>query len=385
MQFLVLGAGMMGSAVARDLAAAAGGHTVVLADINEDAARTAAAACGPNTVPLRLDVHDTAALAAALRGCAVVVSAVSYSVNESVTRAAIEAGVHMCDLGGNNDVVDRQLALDAAARERGVTVLPNCGLAPGLINILALSGMEQFDVVDAIRLRVGGLPQRPVPPLNYQIVFSAEGLINEYLEPSEVLTGGELHTVPSMTGLEDLTFPAPYGRLEAFYTSGGLSTLTRTLRGKVRELDYKTIRYPGHCERFRLLLDAGFASSEPLLLGSGVRTSRELFTELLKRRLGGSAPDVVLARATLSGRRGGRPQTLVYECVDAYDEGARMSAMMRTTAFPTSIAALMLAAGTVTRRGVFPPEECIPGALMIEELRHRNVIVTTRLSHETIP
>jgi lysine 6-dehydrogenase len=290
------------------------------------------------------------------------------------------------------------MAMDKAARERNVTVLPNCGLAPGLINILAAAGMEQFAAVDSIELRVGGLPRNPRPPLNYQIVFSAEGLLNEYIEPAEILENGELRTVPSMTGLEELHFPAPYGRLEAFYTSGGLSTLTRTLSGKVRRLDYKTIRYPGHCERFGILLDLGFATSEPIVTpGGGIRTSRELFTELLKRKLGGDGPDVVLARATLRGTPkvsapgapAGTPkaprQTLVYECVDVYDEGSRMTAMMRTTAFPTSVAALLLADGTVQRRGVFPPEECIPGGRMIEELRTRGIIITTQISHESIP
>ncbi len=386
MRFLVLGAGMMGSAVAYDLAKASPANTVVLADLNGALAGTVAAAIGPNVIPRTLDVHDDAALAELLQGCAVVVSAVSYSVNEAVTRAAIKAGVHMCDLGGNNDVVDRQMAMDAAARERNVTVLPNCGLAPGLINILAASGVEKFDAVDAIALRVGGLPRYPRPPLNYQIVFSAEGLLNEYIEPAEILENGELRTVPSMTGLEELEFPAPYGKLEAFYTSGGLSTLTRTLRGRVKHLDYKTIRYPGHCERFGMLLDIGFATAEPIMgPGGGVRTSRELFTELLKRKLNGDGPDVVLARATLRGVKAGRQQTLVYECVDVYDERTRMTAMMRTTAFPTSVAALLLADGTVQRRGVFPPEDCIPGDRMIAELHQRGIVITTQISHESAP
>ena len=238
--------------------------------------------------------------------------------------------------------------------------------------------------------------------------------MNEYIEPAEILENGQIRTVPSMTGLEELDFPPPYGRLEAFYTSGGLSTLTRTLHGKVQRLDYKTIRYPGHCERFAMLLDLGFATSEPVVTpGGGVRTSRELFTELLKRKLDGDGPDVVLARATLrgtpakipagtpGGMQNGTPtgapkemqnatpagtrQTLVYECVDVYDEGSRMTAMMRTTAFPTSVAALLLANGTVTRRGVFPPEACIPGDRMIAELRQRGIVIAAQISHESTP
>jgi saccharopine dehydrogenase-like NADP-dependent oxidoreductase len=315
-----------------------------------------------------------------MKGVAVVISAVSYSVNEELTKIAIDAGVHFCDLGGNNDVVDRQLALDAAAQARGVTILPNCGLAPGLINVLAVSGMQKFETVKNIQLRVGGLPQHPRPPLNYEIVFSAEGLLNEYLEPAEVIVDGKIRTVESLTGLESLDFPPPFGTMEAFHTSGGISTLTRSLIGKVAILDYKTIRYPGHCEKFKFLLDIGFAGNEPVMVGSSVKTSRELFTELLKRKLSTGDHDLVLARATIKGKIGPKRQTLVYDCVDYYDETSKMSSMMRTTAFPTSITALMLAHGEITRRGVMPPEQCVSGDRLIEELGKRGIRITTSMT-----
>ena len=163
--YLVLGAGMMGRAIAHDLATADPACRVTLADIDGEAAARTARSIGPNVSPLQLDVRDAAGVRRALQGISVVVSAVSYSVNLELTRAAIEAGVHMCDLGGNNSVVDAQLALRGSAEARGVTIVPNCGLAPGLINILAMTAMEQFDSVEAIHLRVGGLPQHPRPPV----------------------------------------------------------------------------------------------------------------------------------------------------------------------------------------------------------------------------
>ncbi len=373
MKYLVLGAGMMGSAVAFDLARSRPGDTIVLADLQEEVARSAARAIGPNVVPIRLDVHDSDELFHAIEGCAVIISAASYAVNEEVTRAAIHAGVHMCDLGGNNDVVRRQLALNAEARARGVTILPNNGLAPGLINILARAGMQEFDEVDEIHLRVGGLPQHPRPPLNYQIVFSVEGLINEYVENAEILQAGKVTSVSSMTGVEEIIFPAPFGALEAFHTSGGISTLTRELEGKVRTLDYKTIRYKGHCEKFRTLLDLDFATAEPVVLGGYVTTRRELFTDLLQKKLSFGDKDVVLARATLTGSQAGARRTLVYELIDHYDEKARMTAMMRTTAFPTAIIAQFLADGTITTRGVMPPEECVREQDLLPELEKRNI------------
>lgn len=380
MKMLVLGAGMMGSAIAYDLNRFLPTGEIVLADRDAERADRTAAALGPRVRALHLDAHDTRALAHSLQGCSVVISAASFTVNATVTRAALDAGVHMCDLGGNNDVVEGQLALHSEAEARGVSIIPNCGLAPGLINILAAHGTTAFESVDAIHLRVGGLPQHPRPPLNYQIVFSVEGLLNEYLEPAEVIADGLLQRVPSLSGLETMSFPSPYGELEAFHTSGGISTLSRTLLGKVRTLDYKTIRYRGHCEKFRMLVDLGFAGSEPVTMGSGIRTTRELFTELLKRRLSFEEPDVVLARATLSGRRNGVPRTLVYDCVDVYDEKTKHTAMMRTTAFPTAITALLLAQGEITRRGVFPPELGVPGDRMIEELARRNIRIETRES-----
>jgi len=373
---------MMGRAAAYDLAQMDPASSVVVADVDPAAAEKAARAAGPNARPLTLDAGSDAALAGSLAGVDVVVSAVSYSVNERVTRAAIDAGVHMCDMGGNNDVVDRQLAMDERARTAGVTIVPNCGLAPGLINVLGMEGVRSFDTVESVRLRVGGLPLHPRPPLQYQIVFSVEGLINEYIEPAEVIRGGRRVTVQSMADLESLSFPEPFGALEAFNTSGGLSILPRLLDGKVTELDYKTIRYPGHCEKMRTLLDLGFASHEPIMMGNTLRTSRELFTELLRRKLDTGGPDVILARSTVTGTKGGVRSRLVSEFVDRYDEATGMSAMMRTTAFPTSIIAQQLAHGVITRRGVLTPEVCVPVADLVEQLARRGIRVSTTLTQE---
>ena len=380
--YLVLGAGMMGRAAAYDLAQFDPSAHVVVADINAEAADRAARTAGPNVRPLVLDVNAEGALANALAGMDVVISAVSYSVNERLTRTAIDVGVHMCDMGGNNDVVDRQLAMDGQAQTAGVTIVPNCGLAPGLINVLGMDGVRAFDTVESVRLRVGGLPLHPRPPLQYQIVFSVEGLINEYVEPAEVIRGGRRVTVPSMADLESLSFPEPFTALEAFNTSGGLSILPRLLEGTVAELDYKTIRYPGHCEKMRTLLDLGFASHEPIMIGTSVRTSRELFTELLRRKLDTGGPDVILARSSVTGTKGGARACLVSELVDYYDEATGMSAMMRTTAYPTSIIAQQLAHGVITRRGVLTPEVCAPAADMVEQLARRGITISTTLTEE---
>ena len=379
MKYLVLGAGMMGSAAAYDLSRDANDE-VVLADINLQTATLTAKRTAPNVHPLRLDVNDHREVVRAMQGCGAVICAVTYLVNLQVTRAALEAGVHMCDLGGNNDVVEKQLALDGEAEKKGVTIIPNCGLAPGLINILAVTGAQEFDSIESINLRVGGLPQHPLPPLFYQIVFSVEGLINEYVEKAAVIQDGELRYIDPMSGLEEIHFPAPFGTLEAFSTSGGLSTLTGFFAGKVSNLDYKTIRYRGHCEKFKTLLDLGLATSEPMMVGGSVKTNREFFADLLRKKLDYGDKDVVLARATIIGRRGAAEKSLRYEFIDYFDDATSITAMMRATSFPTSVIAQMLAHGVITRRGVLPPEMCVPGDRMISELAKRNLKITKRIT-----
>ncbi|HUI65255.1 MAG TPA: saccharopine dehydrogenase C-terminal domain-containing protein [Bacteroidota bacterium] len=380
MKFLVLGAGMMGSAAAYDLAKSDPANEVVLADINLQTANRSASAIGPNVKAVRLDVNSARDLVGAMRGCAAVISAVSYSVNVHVTRAALEAGVHVCDLGGNNEVVAKQLALNSEAAAKGVTIIPNSGLAPGLINVLAVTGSRTFDALDSIRLRVGGLPQHPRPPLNYQIVFSVEGLINEYVEQAAVIQDGELRRIDPMSGLEEIRFREPFGTLEAFSTSGGLSTMTELFAGKVRNLDYKTIRYRGHCEKMKTLLDLGFATTEPMMVGGSVKTNREFFADLLRKKLDFGDKDVVLARATITGTRDGAERSIAYEFIDFFDDAANMTAMMRATAFPTSIIAQMLSDGTISARGVMPPEACVDGDLMITALGRRNLRITKRIT-----
>lgn len=380
MKYVVIGAGLMGSAVAYDLSRNNPGSEVILADINLQRASQVSLNCGTSVTPVRVDVHNHKEVIRLIEGSDAVVSAVSYSVNYQLTRAAIAAGVHMCDLGGNNDVVEKQLQLDTSAKEKGVVIIPNIGLAPGLINVLAMTGAKEFDELSSVHLRVGGLPQTPRPPLHYQIVFSVEGLINEYVEKATVIRDGKLVLIDPMSELEEIHFREPFGKLEAFNTSGGLSTLTHVLAGKVQNLDYKTIRYVGHCEKFKTLLDLGFATSEPMMVGGSVKTNREFFADLLRKKLDHGDKDVVLARAIINGRSGNAEKSLVYEFIDYYDDATQMTAMMRTTGFPASITAQMMASGAIDVRGVLPPEISVPGDLMITELSKRNIRITRKVT-----
>jgi lysine 6-dehydrogenase len=374
MKFLVIGAGMMGSAVAYDLARSSGVDGVTLADIDIARCQEVARRIGSGKVrPVALDVNFYDQVIDAMRGHDCAIGAASFHHDFLLTTAAIEAHVHFCDLGGNDDIVHKQLSLNDKAKKADITVIPNCGLAPGLANILAARGAELFDTVDSIHLRVGGLPQHPKPPLDYQLVFSVEGLLNEYSGKSTVLRNGTVTQVDALSETEIIEFPPPFGTLEAFHTSGGVSLLAQMFAGKVQELDYKTIRYPGHCERFKTLLDLGFGSNEPITVGSNVLTSRELFSELLNKKLEKTGKDVVLLRVWVQGIRERRLQTLTYNVIDFFDENDNITAMMRMTAFPTSVIASFIVDGRISVRGVATPEMCVPLEPMLEELRQRNI------------
>ncbi|MDT5269775.1 MAG: hypothetical protein QOH49_1961 [Acidobacteriota bacterium] len=377
MRVLVLGAGRMGLGAAYDLAHNSEGvELVTVADVDEGRARAVAETLRDGRVRAeQVDVADRARVVELMRGHDAALSCVTYFHNLQLARAAVEARTHFCDLGGNNTVVDAELALDDEARAAGVNVVPDCGLAPGMVSVLAAHGAARFAQLDELHIRVGGLPQQPRPPLDYQIVFSVEGLINEYVERARVIRGGELIEVESMTELESLDFPEPYGRMEAFQTSGGTSTLPETFAGRVRELDYKTIRYPGHCERFKLLIDLGLASSEEVEAGGTRIVPRKLLGELLNRHLPADEPDLVFIRLEFAGRLadGGSATRLRYDIIDRFDSRTGLSAMQRTTAFPASLVAQMMARGQTTLKGAVPQERCIPPDAFVAELARRDI------------
>jgi len=383
MKILVLGAGRMGLGAAYDLAhnSGAGVEAITIADIDLERARAVAETIKSEKVtPVQVDVGAAEQVVGLMRGHDAAISCVTYFHNLQLARAAIEAQVNFCDLGGNNAMVDAELALDEEARAAGSNIIPDCGLAPGMVSVLAAHGAARFDELEEIHIRVGGLPQEPKPPLDYQIVFSVEGLINEYVERARVLRGGRIVEVESMTELERLEFPAPFQEMEAFQTSGGTSTLPDTFSGRLQELDYKTIRYPGHCERFKLLIDLGLASGDPLEI-DGVRLSpRRLLGEMLLRRLPADEPDVVLIRVEFLGHLAGARRRLRYDIIDHFDHSTGLSAMMRTTAFPASIIAQMMACNETTAKGALPQERCIPPEAFVKELAARGIKIAETLA-----
>jgi lysine 6-dehydrogenase len=379
MKILVLGAGRMGLGAAFDLVHNSPGvEAVTVADFDLNKANDVAARVGTSKIEAKhVDASNYDDIVALMRGHDSAISCVNYWYNESLSKAAIETGTNFCDLGGNNYVVDSQLALDNEAKAAGINIIPDCGLAPGMVSILAMHGAASFDRLDEVHIRVGGLPQDPQPPLNYQLVFSVEGLINEYIEVARVIRDGKIIEVESMTEIEELSFDG-FPPLEAFQTSGGTSTLPDTFIGKIRELDYKTIRYAGHCEKFKTMIDLGLCSSEEIVVDYAKVTPRKVFGDLLQKHLPADGPDYVLVRLDFVGEKNGETNKLRYDIVDKQDEATGLSAMMRTTAFPASIIAQMMASGDVLERGATPQEKAIDPAKFVSELERRNIVIKIR-------
>ncbi|MFH1841700.1 MAG: saccharopine dehydrogenase C-terminal domain-containing protein [bacterium] len=376
MRYLLLGAGLQGQAIAYDLLHAAEGTSRLIVADQDQAAITRLQHRLGNDSRLEtavLDIRDEAKLSPLMAGNNVVISAVNYWFNEDLTRQAVAAGAHFLDLGGNNDVVERQFSLDGAARASDVAIVPDCGLVPGMAGILAHHLHGEFDEVERLQIRVGGLPQHPRPPLNYLLVFAAQGLINEYIEPCLVIRDGEITTVSGLSELETLTFPAPYGELEAFQTSGGVSTLPRSLAGKVRNLDYKTIRYRGHNEKIRLLRDLGLTASEPIQVNGTSVAPRAVLGAVLEKTLDHDDSDVVLVLVRADGIIAGQPVQRSIRIIDSYDSDLQLSAMQRMTGFPAAIIAHFLASGIITARGTLCQELVVPPTRFIAELQRRGV------------
>ncbi len=382
MKFLVIGAGMQARAVAYDLVRQEDVEEVRICDVvAERLSGLKRALHSPKSRTFRADAGDRSRMTELMTPCDVAISCVPYFFNLGLARAAIAAKTHFCDLGGNNDAVRAELSLSAQAKKAGVTVVPDCGLAPGMVSILAADGFSRLDRIDAIRIRVGGLPRKPKPPLNYALVFSANGLINEYVEPGLVLREGKLAWREPLADVEELTFRRPFGKLEAFNTSGGSSTLPYTYHGQVKSLDYKTIRYPGHCTKFRLLFDLGLTGMKPIEVDGKRIVPRHLLIQRLEAVLPWERDDVVLLRVEVEGKgsrsRGvkdssGR-RTVRYEMVDHADRRSGLTAMMRTTGFSAAIVALMLGRGQIGCSGAFTGENCVPSGAYISELRRRGL------------
>src|SRR5208337_4524018 len=395
MKLLVIGSGMMGSAAAYDMARQGQVDSVTLADSDLKRAKDVAVRVNRITGDKKvravgLDASKEQQAARLMKGHDGVLSAVPYRLNLGLAKAAITAGCHFADLGGNNTVVRQELALAKQAEKKGVGIAPDCGLSPGMASILGGELVRRLDGrADALKLYVGGLPERPMPPFHYQLVFSVEGLINEYVEPARILRKGKLTTIEALTEPEEFHMEG-FAPLVAFQTSGGTSTLPETFEGKVGECFEKTLRYPGHYDLLCELKELGLFSSEKMRVGNVEVAPRAVMSKIFEGKFAGTVPDVCImrleahesiktpgVRGLLGGKLKGRVAS--FTMVDHYDPKSDMSAMMRTTAFPASIVLQMMCTGAVSKHGAVLQERDVPAETFLEEVARRGIKIEYRM------
>lgn len=374
MKMLVLGAGLQGCACAYDLLQSGAVESVTIADIHPDRLPNWLVAAGKGRLnPVKLDAKDEAAVSKLMQGHDAVMSALPYYFNGAMSRLAIAAGCHFADLGGNTEIVMEQKQSDKAASEKGLSVIPDCGLAPGMVNILAAEGIRRLDKTSKVKIYVGGLPQHPEPPLNYQIVYSLEGALDYYTTPSWVLRNGKPTQVEALSELEDVKFPEPVGTLEAFHTGGGISTMPFVWEGKIDVMEYKTLRYPGHVAVMKPIRELGLISNDAIEVKGKQVVPRDVFIAAVQPKLfKPEGRDLVALRVEVSGTKSGKPHTTTFQLLDYYDEKVGVSAMMRTTGYSLSITGQMQVAGK-TGKGVLTPDEAMPFDEYVSELARRGV------------
>ncbi len=381
-RYAVLGAGRQGTAAAYDMARFGDAARVTLADVNQKAGKRAVARVnsllGRDIADfVQLDVTDHRALVEFLKGYDAFLSSVPYYLNLGIARAAIEAGASMCDLGGNTDLVRKQLELDAQARAAGISIIPDCGMVPGLGTTLCCYAMQLLDRPRRISMYEGGLPQDPRPPWNYALTFNIAGLTNEYCGAAVFIRDGQRVEVLCFEEYEEVEIPG-VGRLEAFTTAGGTSTMPWTFEGKLDELVNKTVRFPPHYLQFKAFRDAGLYDLTPIRVGEVEVVPRDVFHALMGPRITDPAVrDMVIIYIVAEGEMDGCPATVTLNLLDRYDEATGFTAMERTTGWHAAIVCQMMARGE-TPRGAVPLELAVPGDRFVEQLRVRGIEVEVR-------
>lgn len=370
-RYAVIGAGRQGVAAAYDLARFGEAEEVLLVDLNREAAEKAArrvnrlvrrrVACAAQA-----DVRDLKKLVQALDGTNTFISAVPYFFNLSLSRLAVKVGANMCDLGGNTAITRQQLKLDRAAKRAGVSIIPDCGMGPGMNISLASYALSLLDDPEEVFLWEGGLPLKPQPPWNYLLTFNIEGLLNEYTGFAYFLRKGKVTRVPCFADYELLEI-RPLGKLEAFVTSGGTSTMPWSYQGKLKTLENKTLRYPGHWAQMTAFKDLGWFKND--------RFKTLLASKLVRAKI----RDVGVIRVKAVGRRKGARAVVTVELIDYYDPKTGFTAMERITGGHAAIMAILASRGEIAA-GAIPVELAVPGETIVREGRRRGFKI--RVSEE---
>ncbi len=386
-RYAILGAGMQGPAVAYDLARFGDADIISLADIDMERATLKAEWVNQlvqRTVvyPKLIDARNEKQVRDYFEQADVIISAVPWQMNMRLAQLALDARRSFIDMGNEPEWFWFEFRKrHEEAQAAGIAIVPDCGLAPGMVNHLGLYCMEKMDQCDAIHLRCGGLPQRPVGPLGYKLVFNMIGVISEYTGKALTLRDGKPTYVNTLDDVEPVEIEG-LGVLEAASTSGGTSTAPFTLEGRVREYDYKTLRYPGHWAIMRALRDLGFFDEAPVRVGEVSVSPRQLTATVLPPRIQfPNEKDLVVVYVWATGIKDGAPYRITLQMIDYHDDATGFTAMERCTGFSASIIAIGVANGTVPR-GLIPYEQSMSGHEFVREFLRRGFRIRETVSHE---
>lgn len=380
-RYAVLGAGLMGRVIARDLLQAEPDARVTLMDVDEGLLReTVDPLADARLEAVVVDVHDVDEAAHTLAGHDVAVSALPHRCSLAALDVALAARVSIVDLVGSQP--EARLELEFRARDAGILILPGCGVAPGLSNVFVGLGAERLDEVRDATIYVGGIPIRRSSPLEYETVYALESVLGACARPARILQSGREVEVEALSGLEQLDFAPPIGRLEAYYTDG-LGSLILTMRGRITgSLVEKTLRYPGFAAHLAFLRACGLLETSPVRVGRVEVAPLDVLAHQLRPALRlGPEGDLLVLRAVVAGTRAGRTHVLEFELLDAYDATTGMTAMGRTTGFPAAQAARLIGVGRIDERGVRFPEQLFVGErgrAFLATLRDHGLAITER-------
>ncbi|MEM3730937.1 MAG: saccharopine dehydrogenase family protein [Candidatus Bathyarchaeia archaeon] len=375
MKIIVLGCGNIGSVAARDLAESLPYAEITLSDINENRAKDAISKIGRDNVSwMRIDASNHYELVNAIKKFDLAIGSLPGALGYKVCLASVEARVDLVDVSYMPEDV---MTLHKDASKAQVSIIPDCGMSPGLSNILIGHAVSELDSVESVYMLNGGLPEKPIPPLGYVITWSVQDLIDMYHRKVNIVKDGKIIQVDALSGLEEIEFPK-IGKLEAFYTDG-LRTLLHSIKG-VKEMWEKSLRHPGHVEKIRLLKDMGFFDEKTIKVGKAKVSPRAVTAQLLESKLKQpNVPDIVVMHIKVFGKKGNGRFSYIYQVFDRYDSDGKVTAMARTTAYTTSIVAQLLANGLIKEKGVIPPEKIgMNGKLykaFIKEIEKRKIMV----------
>ncbi|MBD7908456.1 saccharopine dehydrogenase family protein [Sporosarcina gallistercoris] len=374
MKVVVLGTGMIGTTIVSEIAKFEGIESVTAVDIRQESIDKCLGIAGnPKVIGKTVSLSTEDDFIKVLEGADVAVGCLPHSLSLTAVKAAIAAKCHLVDLVGS--MFTEKMELHSQAQEAGVTIIPGCGVAPGITNFLAAQGIEMLDEADEAVLICGGIPRWPVPPLWYQVVFRLESVLGLYTKPAIAIKDGEIVEFPPLSELESLTFPDPVGECEAVITDA--HSTAYTLKGKVGNLTEKTVRYPGHWKKMKVLGELGFLDHKPIEVDGVVTTPVKISEKILAPKMVGvSNEDVTVVRVEVNGTKNGTLKNYTWEMVDVYDHERNITSMAKTTALPATLAAKWIAEQKILETGVVPIETIIVNERFdpfVEELKELGI------------